>query len=278
MQLGSALEIPREEAGRLLWRWILMLQAARRVDNTEATQGHWGLTARHKQERLELAYDAVQTVEDLCHLLETFTLQFSTAIFPEPLAETVERLRALEDTTLLDRFRAELLMLAQSAFAPETVAWLFTDLAREQEGWRRELAGVEPVRKRLQHEGWFIYQPLVCDVGRHGLCAALRESERLAQHLNVLEHFQRQWSRPDPGAPLGQPDLFQSTPRGVSAVGELADPINYFFGNALRLTGVAPADRLGVGVTFLLHALALAQRLNWPFLGIDTLDEALTAG
>ena len=43
-------------------------------------------------------------------------------------------------------------------------------------------------------------------------------------------------------------------------------------GEALRLKGVESERRFGVGVTFLLKALALVQKMEWPFLGVDTLD------
>jgi hypothetical protein len=273
LQLGSAIEVPAETVERALWQWILMLQAARRQEGSEAG-AHWGLVCEPQAGRWSVAYDALSTTDDLCRHLERFEDSFVSRIFELDRPELVRRLRRLEETSLLERLRAELLMQTQDRFEPETAAWLFTDLDHEQEGWRREMAGVGPVRARIAHDGWTIYRPLVCDVGRYGLTAALRDVERLAHYLNDQGQFARRRRAENPAAPVGQPDLFRSAPRGIGPRGQLDDGLNYLFGEALRLQGVPPEMRFGVGVVMLLKALALAPRLQWPFLGIDTLDLA----
>ena len=161
--------------------------------------------------------------EDMSRHLLHFEDYFSSRLFEMDRQDLTQRLEQIEETSLVDRLRAEMLMQSQDRFEPETVAWLFTSLDREQEGWRREVAGVEPVRRRLAHEGWTVYQPLVCDVGREGLTFALREADRLARYLNDVDQFLRQRRQADPGLPAGQPDLFRPNPRGIGATGLLDD-------------------------------------------------------
>jgi hypothetical protein len=246
-----------------------MLQVPRRVEGSEAAGG-WGIQCERLGEIISVAYDPLTSADDLDTLLLSFDHTFATRLFADTTELHRDWLRRLDEAGMLERLRAELLMHAQHRFEPETVAWLFTDLAREQAGWQREIAGIEPVRKRLPHEGWNVYHPLTCDVGRHGLTAALRETDRLAQYLADLNLYLRR--RAETAGPLAQPDLFHQHPRGIGPTGHLDDGINFLFGEALRLEGVTPAAAFGVGMIFLLKGLAIAQRLDWPFLGIDTLD------
>jgi len=271
VQLAAALKAPTAAVERMLWKWILMLQVARRSEGSEALGG-WGLTCERQEGRWTIAYDAVSATDDLCRALEAFDQSFATRLFAYESAEQTQWLRGIEESSLVDRLRAELLMQSQERFEPETIAWLFTDLAREQEGWRREVAGAEPIRQRFSHDGWTIFRPLVADVGRYGLTAALRDAERLAQVLGDHNLYIQQRRKNDPQGPLSQPDLFHQNPRGIGPGGELDDGLNYLYGEALRVAGVAPERQFGVGVTFLLKALALGAKMEWPFLGLDTLD------
>lgn len=273
-QVAGTLRIEPPVAERMIWKWILMLQAARRAEGGELLGG-WGLACERQEGRWTIGYNAMNTVEELGRALERFDESFRTRLFPaEPPRKRLEWLQQLEEASLLDRLRAELLMHTQDLFEPETVAWMFTDLGREMEGWRREMAGdIAPVRQRFRHEGWSVMQPMSCDVGRYGLTATLRDAERLARYLADLNLFMRQRKRTLPQAATLQMDLFCQNPRGIGAGGELDDGINYLFGEALRLKGVEPERRFGVGVTFLLKALALAQKLEWPLPGVNTLDK-----
>ena len=275
LQLGSALEDAPDRVEQLIWKWILMLQLARRSQPPE-TAGGWGLSCLHEQDWWIVAYDAQRTTDELCEALTAFDQTFRSSLFEETGVEQMARLRRLEETAIIDRFRAELLMQSQDRFEPETVAWLFTDLAREQEGWRLEVSGVEPIRRRLAHESWNVYRPLICDVDRHGLTYALRDFDRLAQYLNDQLLFMRERRAGGPEQAVGQPDLFKPNPRGVGPTGQLDDPLNFIFAEALRLEAVRDQDRFGVGITFLLKALALLPPLGWPFFGIDTLDQIFT--
>ena len=160
-------------------------------------------------------------------------------------------------------------MNSQNRFEPETVAWLFTDLDREQEGWRREVRGIEPIRKRIGLDGWSVEHPLVCDIGHFGLTAALRDMEALALFI----HECRELTQNESGElPLVQPDLFRPAPRGVNSRGELTDPLNYLLGCALRVEGVPAAERMGVGLVLTLKALSIASRLGWPIERFDSID------
>lgn len=271
MQLGASLEVAAEDAAQMLWKWILMLQRDRRVDPTESA-GRWGLRCERFGDQWTIHYDGMSATEDLCRVLERFEEDFVTGLFNDPGDLHIGWIGRLEETSMIERIRAELLMHTQSRFEPETVAWLFTDLSREQEGWRREVSGVTPVRKRFHHAGWSVYRPMISDVGRYGLTAALHDVQHLAQYLKELDVFTRHRLEAKHMVRLSQPDLFCQNPRGVGPTGTLDDGANYLFGEAYRLRNV-PTDQLfGSGVVFLLKALDLTAQLQWPFLGIDTLD------
>jgi hypothetical protein len=278
LQLAAAFEDQADHVERVIWKWILMLQVTRRMEGGEAAGGGWGLRCEPDEGRWSVGYDAISATEDLCRALESFDQNFPTRRLESEEEPFLARLRRLDETSLIDRLRAELLMHSQNRFEPETVAWLFTDLAREQEGWRREVRGVEPIRKRIQMDGWTVYGPLVLDVGRYGLTAALGDTDRLADYLNELNLFERRRQLGErAAAATRQPDLFCPNPRGIGPTGQLDDGLNYMFGETLRLRGVPGDQRFGVAVTFLLKALALAPRMGWPFLGIDTLDRIFLA-
>lgn len=272
MQLASALKVDSAAIERMLWKWILMLQLARRTEGSELLGG-WGLSCERHGGHWTVAYNAVSATDDLCKALETFDRHFSTRLFPREAPKNIAWLRQIEETALADQLRAELLMQAQSRFEPETVAWMFTDLLREQEGWRREVAGMDPIRQRFSHEGWNIFRPLTCDISRYGLTAALRDADRLAQYFADLNRFLRQHRPAEEGALFSQPDLFCQHPRGISLKGELEDGVNFLYGEALRLAGVEPERHFGIGLTFLLKALALCGKMDWPFAGLGTLDQ-----
>ncbi len=276
LQLAPVLELPPDGAEKILWRWILMLQFARRGKTSEATDG-WGLDcAPTNGNGVILSYDAQSATEDLIRALENFGETFYSCLFVRPDDALLDRLRGLEESSILDRLRAELLMQTQDRFEPETVAWLFTDLAREQQGWRHEVAGVEPVRRRLRHEGWTVYRSLTCDLERDGLTFTLRDAARLAHYLNDQMVFTQKRREEHPSDPVNQPDLFKQTLRGVAPNGRLDDPVNYMFAEALRIVNVPAPQRFGVGVVLLLQAMALAERLDWPLRGIDKLDEVFS--
>lgn len=271
MHLAAQLKADPAAVERMIWKWIVMLQAARRTEASEVNGG-WGLACERRDGHWIVSYNAVSATEELGRALDLFDQAFATKLFIHETSFHKEWLAQLEETSLMDRLRAELLMQTQSRFEPETVAWMFTDLAREQEGWRREVGGLEPIRQRLSHDGWNIFRPLTCDVGLFGLTAALRDTDRLAQYLNDQSLYICQRRLEDPAGTLSQPDLFCQNPRGIGLTGTLDDGLNFLFGEALRLGGVEPERRFGVGVTFLLKALALLPKMEWPFLGLDTLD------
>ena len=271
-QIASQLEAPMACVERMLWKWIVMLQLVRRVEGSEMAGG-WGLRADWATDHWTLSYDPVSAVEDLGRMLDVFDQHFQTRLLSGEADRHRQWLERMETTSLPERLRMELLMQSQHRFESETVAWLFTDLNREQAGWRRELQGVAPMRERLQHDGWNIYRPLVLHVEEDGLIVALRDTERLAQYLADLSLFARQQRQAGDLSPQHQPDLFSQHPRGISLVGQLDDGLNFLFGEALRLEGVDPDRKLGVTMTFVLKALALSARLGWPFLGIDTIDQ-----
>jgi hypothetical protein len=278
LQLASILdkEDPRHME-RVLWKWLIALQVTRRLEGGETAGGGWGLQCEVEQGRWSVGFDAVSATDDLCRALESFDQNFPTRQLEGESEAFLKRLRRLDDSSMIDRLRAEMLMHSQNRFEPETVAWLFTDLAREQEGWRREVRGVEPVRKRLKMVGWTVYGPLVADVGRYGLTAALSDVDRLAEHLNELNLFERQRQSYEKSEAAHQPDLFHPNPRGIGPTGMLDDGLNYMLGETLRVRGATEEERFGVGVTLLLKALALGPRMGWPFLGIDSLDRVFLA-
>ena len=146
----------------------------------------------------------------------------------------------------------------------------------EQEGWKREVAGLLPIRKRFSPSGWITIKPLECEVGLYGLSAALRDFERLAQYWSDHDDYMRRLDRGARAAAFSQPDLFYGTPRGVTPENELEDGINFLFSSALRLKGVGPEEELGVGIAFLLKSLNFTKQFDWPFRGIDTLDHVWT--
>lgn len=267
LQLGSEIEEPPASAAQLLWKWILMLQRARHTRSGQPDEG-WGITCAREDDALVVAYDAVGATQGLTRNLALFEQCFQTTLLGGEVDRQLRRLQRLDETALVDRLRAELLMNSQNRFEPETVAWLYTDLDREQEGWRREVRGVEPVRRRIGLDGWAVERPLVCDVGHFGLTAALRDMQALALYIHEL----RELAQAETGIPMVQPDLFRPTPVGVNPRGELVDPVNYLLGCALRVEGVPQADRMGVGLVLLLKAMALASRLGWPIDKIDSID------
>lgn len=269
LQLGASIEEPPASAEHILWKWILMLQLARRTHNSEPDAG-WGIVCGLDGGILTIAYDAVGATQDLTRALAFFEMNFKTGLLGGDVGQQLRRLQRLDETALIDRLRAELLMNSQNRFEPETVAWLFTDLDREQEGWRREVRGIEPIRRRIGLDLWAVEHPLVCDIAHFGLTAALRDMESLALYL----HECRELAQNEPGRPpLVQPDLFRPAPRGVNDRGELIDPLNYLLSCALRVEGVPPAERTGVGLVLLLKAISIAARLGWPIDRIDTIDQ-----
>ncbi len=264
LQLGAALVEPPVTAERILWQWVLMLQRARHGGGSAGAR-EWGLRLGGAAGHPTIVYDAPSATEDLTRQLTNFEDHFESTLLAVQLDELPARLEALDETTLLDRLRAEMLMHTQNRFEPETVAWLFTSLEREQEGWRREVRGVEPIRRRLQLDGWLVERPLLCDIGHFGLTAALRDLEALALFLHETRELTG-------AADAVQPDLFRGAPRGVNRRGELFDPLNYLFSEALRVVGVPPSQRGGVALTLLLKALSVAARLDWPATRVDSLD------
>jgi hypothetical protein len=281
-QLAAAMEEEAaDHAERVLWKWIVMLQAARRRPGGEAVAGGWGLRCAPAPDGLwRIDYDAISATEDLRQAIEAFDGAFPTRHLEPEDEGFLDRLGRLDEAEFLDRLRAEMLMHDQGRLEPETVAWLFTDLAAEQEGWRREARGLEPIHKRVQMDGWTVLSPLCADIATHGLTSALADADRLAEHvqgLSLLER-RRRATIPNEATPAGQIDLFCPNPRGVGPDGLLRDGLNYLYGEALRLRGVEPGRRAGVAVTFLLKALALAQRHGWPAERLDALDRLLPAG
>ncbi len=273
IQLGAALHEPAALAEHILWKWIVALQLARR--RNEEFDG-WGLGLRSAEssgKRIPtVAYDAASATDDLVRRLASFDEAVVSGLFLGDVDDQLARLHRLDETALADRLRAELLMHSQNRFEPETVAWLFTNLDREQEGWRREVRGVEPIRRRLHLEGWQVLRPLVCEVDRFGLTAALRDLETLAFHLQGLRDA-RGAAPLEP--PVSQLDLFRANPVGV-AEGSLVDPLNYLFGEAFRVRGVPEEEQFGVALSLLLKSFSLAARLGWPLGAVDTLDLIFT--
>jgi hypothetical protein len=270
-QLSAQLDVAPEDCERFLWKLILMLQAERKIEPQEAP-GRWGLRRERRGRELTLAYDSLSTHEDLRRLLEDFEHTFSTRIFSGDADMHIDWLRSMEETSLAEQLRAELLMQSQLRFEAETVAWLFTDFDREQAGWRRDVAGLEPLSKRLATEGWQVLRPLACDVQLHGLASALRDADRLAERWADYNAFLSRHEPRGAESRFSQPDFFLGTPRGIGPAGELTDGVNFLFSESLRLTGVAPEEEFGVGLVFLLKALTFPGKFEWPFFGIDTLD------
>lgn len=274
-RIAGALDVSGDEAARFLWKLILMLQTARKAGKSEMLGG-WGLVCEKLGGVWTLSYDSLETIADVARALDDFEHTFSTRHFPENAEQHKQWLARLDETSLVEQLRAELLMQTQVKFEAENVAWLFSQIDREQEGWRREVSGLAPVRKRFSFEGWQVIQPLECEVGRHGLSFALREFDRLAAHWNDYAALARAREAGAPTEPIAtQPDLFRGMPRGISLRSQLDDGINFIFAESLRLTNVPPDEEFGVGVVMLLKALSVARRHEWPFLGIDTLDRAL---
>lgn len=270
-KLSAQLDVSPEDCEKFLWKLILMLQAGRKVGPKE-TPGRWGLRLERRGASWNLSYDSLGTHEDFRRLLDDFEHTFSTRIFSGDAEMHGEWLRSMEETSTIEQLRAELLMQSQLRFEAETVAWLYTDVDREQAGWRRDVSGLEPLSRRLAADGWQVLKPLVCDIHLHGLTSALRDADRLAERWADYSAFLSGHGRDEAQARLSQPDLFLGTPRGVSPTGELTDGINFLFGESLRLAGVAPEEEFGAGLVFLLKALTFPAKFDWPFFGIDTLD------
>jgi hypothetical protein len=274
-RLAAALDVSAEEAERFLWKLILMLQVSRKAGKSEMLGG-WGLVCEKLGGVWTLAYDSLETHADVARALDDFDQTFTTALFPESAEMHKAWMARLEEGSLIEQLRAELLMQSQVKFEAENVAWLFTRIEREQEGWRREVSGLAPVRKRLVSDGWQVLKPLECDVGHLGLTFALREFERVATYWNDYNTLARTREAGAPEEPVAtQPDLFHGMPRGVSLRSQLDDGINFVFSESLRLVNIPAEERFGAGVTFLLKALSFIRRYEWPFFGIDTLDRLL---
>ena len=269
--LSAKLQVAPEDCEIFLWKLIIMLQTSRKTGKSEMLGG-WGLGCEELGGTWTLSYDSLNTQAELSRQLEDFDLTFSTRAFSGDADMHQKWLLDLEDTSLAEQLRAELLMHSRIKFEAETVAWLFTDMDREQEGWRLEVAGLPPLRKRIATEGWTVFDPLRCDIGRHGLGLALREIDRLAEHWSQYDAFLHRRDTRDAQAVFSQPDLFSGTPRGIGPSGHLDDAINFIFSESLRFTSVNPEEKFGVGVVLLLKALSLVHRFDWPFFGIDTLD------
>lgn len=270
-KLSAQVEENSEDCERFLWKLILMLQAGRKIGGQELRE-RWGLRRERRDPTWELSYDSLSTHEDLRRLLDDFEHTFSTRIFSGDAETHGEWLRLMEETSLAEQLRAELLMQSQLRFEAETVAWLYTAVEREQAGWKRDVSGLEPLSRRLAADGWQVLKPLVCDVGLHGITAALRDADRLAERWADYSAFLARHEADRPPTHLTQPDLFLGAPRGISPSGELTDGVNFLFAESLRLTGVAPEDEFGVGLVFLLKALTFPAKFDWPFFGVDTLD------
>lgn len=270
-KLSAQLDVGPEDCEKFLWKLILMLQAERKIGG----QGHperWGIIRERRDGTWNLSYDSLSTHADLHRLLEDFEHTFSTRIFSGDAEIHGEWLQSMEETSIAEQLRAELLMQSQLRFEAETVAWLFTDVDREQAGWKRDVSGLEPLSRRLATEGWQVLRPLVCEVQLHGLTSALRDADRLAERWADYNAFLSRHERRAADAHLSQPDLFLGAPRGISPTGEMTDGVNFLFAESLRLTGVAPEEEFGVGLVFLLKALTFPSKFDWPFFGIDTLD------
>lgn len=274
-RLAAQLEIGGPDCEKFLWKLILMLQTRRKTGQSEMLGG-WGLGCEELGKTWTLSYDSVSTHEDFARVLDEFEQTFSTRIFSGDAEMHKRWLARLEESSFIEQLRAELLMQSQLKFEAENVALLYADMDRESEGWRREVAGLPSMANRVATEGWMVIRPLECDVAAHGLLAALRDFERLAQFWSEHDAYLRSQEDRGPEALFSQPDLFLGAPRGVGPSNQLDDGLNFLFSGSLRLTGVAPDKEFGVGLAFLLKALSLSQRFDWPFFGIDTLDSVLS--
>jgi hypothetical protein len=270
-QLSAQLDVGAEDCEKFLWKLILMLQAERKTGG-QLHHERWGVLHERRDRTWNLSYDSLSTHADFQRLLEDFEHTFSTRIFSGDAEIHGEWLKAIEETSLAEQLRAELLMQSQLRFEAETVAWLYTDVEREQAGWKRDISGLEPLSKRLAVEGWQVLKPLVCDIQLHGVTSALRDADRLAERWADYNAYLLRHERNPDQAQLSQPDLFLGAPRGISPAGELTDGLNFLFAESLRLTGVAPEEEFGIGLVFLLKALTFPAKFDWPFFGIDTID------
>ncbi|MBI3735397.1 hypothetical protein HY256_02670, partial [Candidatus Sumerlaeota bacterium] len=271
-QIAAQIEIGLSDCEVFLWKLVLMLQMRRKTAKSELLGG-WGLGCEKLGDIWSLTYDSINTHSDLAAVLDDFEKNFSSRIFSGDAEMHKQWLGALEETSLAEQLRAELLMRSQAKFQAESVAWLYTSMEREQEGWKREMAGLPPVRKRFHSQGWLVIKPLECDIARYGLEAALRDLDRLAGHWSEYDIYMRREQSARGDETFTQPDLFLDAPRGVDRANLLEDPINFIFGHSLRLIGVEREQEFGVGLVFLLKALNLVQKHDWPFRGVDTLDK-----
>lgn len=274
IQLAGVLDAAPEPCERMLWKWVIALQASRQ-HATVPRDDTWGIETKVQSGDFEVRYQSLSTVEQLALQLDAFDATITTRLFDGESAQQHEWLEALSTTSLLEQLRAELLMHGRYRFEAATVAWIFADLDQEQKGWRQEIVGLTPLRELLDHNGWHVYRPLACEVERWGLGAALRDAERLATYWRDRDIYlrQRRESGAEPQPVWGQPDLFCKPPTGIDAQGLLYDGINFLYGESLRLENLSPERRFGVGVTFLLLSLGLTTRMGWPWRGVQTLDK-----
>jgi hypothetical protein len=285
-QLGSASGVSPADAEHILWQWIVMLQLTRKLneveldDDTPGSQypaasgipGYWGFMQYQENADILLTYDSTSATKDLCQLLIDFDRLFTSSCFRPVSEEYLQKLRMLDDTAILDRFRAELMMISRDRFEAETVAWLYTSLEEEQQGWRMEMQGLEPVRKRLKFEGWTVYQPLVCRIPEWGLSHCLLEMDRLARFIQERSDFQKGTLCRELDHVCTQPDLFNPSPSGTDHSGIMDDPASFLVGETMSLKGVDAADEFCVGLIVLLKTLGLIKTYGWEFRGIHTLD------
>lgn len=274
--LAEPLGVEPDACEQFVWKLILMLQWRRKLEGTECVGG-WGVVREKSDGGWSFAYDSLSTATDLAERMDDFERRVSTRIFSGDAELHREWIESLSDGSLLERLRAELLMQASGRFEPETVAWVFASMDREQEGWRREMSGAAgPFARRFAHEGWMVVDPLVCDLARHGFAAALRDADRLAELWDEYDRFRRrERERPD-AERLDQPDLFFDPPRGVGPEG-LRDGVDFLFSESLRLRGVSPREEFGTGIVFLLKALDWIAKYEWKTGAIDSLDRVWTA-
>lgn len=294
-QLAADLAVEPNACEQFLWKAILALEVARRTGapgldaRAEADSespglplpgelaGGWGL--RCERERgagpWTACYDSLSAVDDFRRMVADFDRSFSTRIFSGDAETHLEWLDRLEETSRIEQLRAELLMQARARFEPASVAWLFSTLDREQAGWRRDMRGLPPMRRRIEHVGWSVVEPLYCDVAGHGLGAALRDADRLAETWIEYDAF-RATADPDERG-IGQPDLFFRPPRGI-ANDRLEDLAAFVFSESLRVGGLVPEEEFGAGVALLLLAISWCERYGRPFRGIDSLDRIWSDG
>ncbi len=277
-KIGSHLEIAIADVETLIWKIILMLQLDRTVSAGHSQTGHWGLRREQTEQGWRLSYDALSARDDLRLALETFDQTFSSRIFSGDAELHNQWFDALEETSLVEQFRTELLMLARFRFSADQVAWLFTNVEREQEGWRREVSGLTEIRKRLISRGWQVFDPLVADLAAHGLTSVLREADRVAEHWHDYAAYRRRIENEGRADAAEQPDLFLSRPRGVNERDQLVDPINFIFEESFRVGGVTATVEFSIGLCLLLKSLEWAERFDWPFAGVDALDRIWQAG